>query len=154
MEKRGASSKSSLFLLEMIIAILFLAVAATVCMRLFVQARLTGAASENLARAVMVAQNITENLKAAPDPEEWLTGASGTDSPQPGELWEFRYDADWRLLAANDTESTPVFWLNVRQITAERGLWLAETTVCASNSAEPLFVLPCAVYLPPERRSP
>ncbi|MDR0434326.1 MAG: hypothetical protein LBH21_04580, partial [Gracilibacteraceae bacterium] len=103
MEKTGSSSKSSLFLLEMIIAILFLAITAAICMRLFVQAHTTGEASENLTRAVMTAQSLTENLKASLAPEEWLAAAPGVRTLQAGELWEFHYDADWRLLPPDET---------------------------------------------------
>ncbi|MDR1603570.1 MAG: hypothetical protein LBS10_02100 [Gracilibacteraceae bacterium] len=146
MEKRGASSKSSLFLMEMIIAILFLTVAAAVCMRLFVQAHVTGEASENLTRAVMAAQSVTENLKAAEEPEAWLTGAAGVRPLHPGELWEFGYDPDWRLLTEN--EAATAYWLRVRRLGGENGLWLAETAVYGPDSPEPIFFLPCAIYAP------
>ncbi|MDR1320408.1 MAG: hypothetical protein LBK56_03135 [Gracilibacteraceae bacterium] len=150
METPRASSKSSLFLLEMIIAILFLAVAAAVCMRLFAQAHTTGAESENLTRAVMTAQSLTENLKAAPAPEEWLTAAPGARTLRPGELWEFCYSADWGLLAAGDAETAPAFWLQVRETESGGGLWQAETAVYSRGGAEPFLTWPCAVYTAPE----
>ena len=44
-------SRSGLFLLELIIAILFFAVTSAVCVNLFVQAHLTSAESSNLTAA-------------------------------------------------------------------------------------------------------
>ncbi|MDR1962005.1 MAG: hypothetical protein LBQ16_06955 [Gracilibacteraceae bacterium] len=147
MTKSRSSSKSSLFLLEMIIAILFLAVASAVCMRLFVQAHVSGAASENLTRAVMVTQSLAENLRAAPAPEEWLSGAAGARATGPGE-WVFCYDEDWRLLAADDAE-TAAFWLTVRRVAERDGLWQAEVAVSRPDTVQ-LFAITCTVYATPQ----
>lgn len=53
-------SKSSLFLLELIIALLFFSLASTVCIRLFVKAHTITVHTRNLNYAVTQAQNLAE----------------------------------------------------------------------------------------------
>ena len=59
------SSRSGLFLLELMIVILFFAVTSAICMNLFVQAHLTSAAGSELTSAVREAQSVAELFKAA-----------------------------------------------------------------------------------------
>lgn len=53
-------SKSSLFLMEMIIALLFFALSSTVCIRLFVKSHILSTQTSNLNYAVTQAQNLAE----------------------------------------------------------------------------------------------
>lgn len=53
-------SKSSLFLMEMIIVILFFSLAASVCLQIFVKAHLYGRDTEELNTAVLLAENAGE----------------------------------------------------------------------------------------------
>lgn len=55
---------SSMFLIELIIAILFLSLCSAICIRLFVNARLAENNSYNITQAVTVAQNIAEVFEA------------------------------------------------------------------------------------------
>lgn len=57
--------------LELLLALLFFALSAAICLQLFVTAQKTGQDSRNLTRAVMAAQNAAECWKAAEgDPAE------------------------------------------------------------------------------------
>jgi len=59
---RGRSA-SSLFLIELIIAIGFFAVASAVCLQLFVRARLVSIQSADLSRATLAAQSAAEAFR-------------------------------------------------------------------------------------------
>ncbi len=54
------SSKSSLFLIELIIAILFFAMASAVCIQLFVKSHLLGQTTTDENHALLVCQNLSE----------------------------------------------------------------------------------------------
>lgn len=56
--------QSSMFLIELIIAILFLSLCSAICIRLFVNARLAENNSYNITQAVTAAQNIAEVFEA------------------------------------------------------------------------------------------
>ena len=61
-KQRG--SKLSLFLMELIVAILFFSLSAAVCVRLFVHAHLMAERTENLSSAVIWSQNLSESFTA------------------------------------------------------------------------------------------
>ena len=67
------SSKSALFLMELIIVIAFFALASAVCMRLFVHAHLVSKQSADLNMAVGAAQSAAECLRAADGDLERMT---------------------------------------------------------------------------------
>lgn len=53
-------SRSGLFLMELMFAILFFSLSSTVCIQLFVRAHLTAAQSSDTSRAVVLAQSLAE----------------------------------------------------------------------------------------------
>ena len=57
---RESNSKTSLFLMELIIAILFFSITGAVCVKLFVNAHITAQHSVDLTNAVMWVQNCSE----------------------------------------------------------------------------------------------
>ena len=61
-KQRG--SKLSLFLMELIVAILFFSLSAAVCVRLFTNAHLMAERTENLSNAVIWSQNLSETFTA------------------------------------------------------------------------------------------
>ena len=63
MDQRS-NSRLSLFLMELIIAIMFFSLSAAVCVRLFTTAHLIAERTENLSSAVMWSQNLTESFMA------------------------------------------------------------------------------------------
>lgn len=62
---RKTKSKSSLFLMELIIAILIFSLCAAVCMQVFAAAKKASNQSSELSHAVMCAQSVVETYKAA-----------------------------------------------------------------------------------------
>lgn len=62
--KRTPMRRSSLFLLECIIAILFFILAATVCVRLFAQSYQTSQESQDLTMAVQITSSYVEEFRA------------------------------------------------------------------------------------------
>lgn len=69
---QGTAKRSSLFLMELIVSILFFALASVVCVRLFVDARMQSRESADLNRAVLLCQNGAERFYSSgsiPQPE-------------------------------------------------------------------------------------
>ena len=60
-------NKSSLFLMELIVAIFFFAASAAVCISIFVGAHKTSSRSVDLSQAVFLAQSAAETVKASPE---------------------------------------------------------------------------------------
>ena len=68
--RRKSSSKSSLFLLEMMIAIIFFALAASVCIQAFGKVHLLGEKAHNLQMARSVAADAMEEMSMRDTPGE------------------------------------------------------------------------------------
>lgn len=95
MINRG-SSKSNLFLMELIILILFFSIASAICVRLFVSAHLDSLESAALNRAVLAAQSAVEVYKNADDPGEAFSAQLNAAAEGGG--FVVRYDAEWQPL--------------------------------------------------------
>lgn len=82
MASQGKSgSRSSLFLVELIITIFFFSLAGTVCVRLFLYAHKISSDSKVLTKAVSIAQNAAESFLAADgDPQQFAELLSMTFS--------------------------------------------------------------------------
>ena len=65
------SSKSGIFLMELILSILFFSIAAAVCVKLFVTAHRLSDQSVNLNHAVSMAESIAEAFYVMGMPENW-----------------------------------------------------------------------------------
>ena len=87
-------SASSLFLIELIVAIGFFAVASAVCLQLFVRARLVSIESADLSRATLAAQSAAEAYRGCDGDIKALAILLGEEE-QDGSLL-LRYDAEWR----------------------------------------------------------
>ena len=62
---RSTHSKSSLFLMELILVILFFSIAGAICVQIFVKAHLLSRSASELNRAVSLAQSAAAGLEAA-----------------------------------------------------------------------------------------
>ncbi|WRS26454.1 hypothetical protein U6B65_08860 [Oscillospiraceae bacterium MB08-C2-2] len=134
------SSKSGLFLVELIAAILFFAVACAVCTQLFVRAHLTSQRSGDLTHGVIAAQNAAECFKASPDdPEAVALLLGGRYQTESGEI-EVSYGRDWQALeqgSSGDEKYRMTVYLK-----AEPFLETAAITVWATDSPkEALYTL-------------
>lgn len=102
------ASKASLFLIELIILILFFAVAGGICVKLFVAAHLDSTSGENLSQAVLAVQSTAEAYKVAETEEQMLQYVPGAQMTEDG--FEILYDAAW-----NPTQAAQaVFQVRVR----------------------------------------
>jgi Tfp pilus assembly protein PilV len=98
------SAKSGLFLIEMIIAICFFALAAAVCTSLFVRAHLVSEETRQTNMAVLTAQSVVESFKAAGGT---VKGAAETFSAHPNDdsgrgSFTLYYDKGWQQTAGDD----------------------------------------------------
>lgn len=87
-------SKAGLFLIELIILILFFAVAGAICVRLFVAAHLDSTAGENLSQAMLASQSAAEAWKCSGAAEEAMTYLPGAAKTEAG--FDVLYDGQWR----------------------------------------------------------
>ena len=94
------TSKSSLFLIELIIVILFFSIASYVCISLFADARLTSIESNQLTMAVTYSQNAVEALRAVGEDDAELESLIGVKKNSDGNF-AAEYDKDWNLVGDN-----------------------------------------------------
>lgn len=90
---RRKASKTKLFLLEFIIIILFFSLAATVCVRIFVNAKMASAQSSRLTGAVLKAQEAAETFKAVDGDAGRL--AEELNGSMDGQNVVVFYDKEW-----------------------------------------------------------
>lgn len=93
MNRKGRARSSSLFLLELIIAILFFAIASAICVQIFVKSHLLSADASQLNHAVNVTSSAAQTIDHAVSMEEVnddLTAVFGDDS-------HIYYDANWTI---------------------------------------------------------
>lgn len=129
-------NKSTLVMIEHIVMLLVFALAATVCVRMFVLSENLSKKYEATDRAVLTAQNVAEVMKKY--------GAAGlserTGVMRTGEnTWVVFYDEDWEVT----DEERMNFVLKV-EVSEESGfLWRADVVV-STDAGEELFRLPVA----------
>ena len=138
MRQPRTHSGSSLFLMELILAILFFSVASAVCVQLFARAHTASEQSAALNRAVLAAESAAEAFKGAADLDEAarLTGAHARDA---------RYRLDI-LIHVPEGGGSAGGSLPGRP----GGLWEAEITVgrTAGGASEELYRLNARRYQP------
>lgn len=101
-----SNSKLSLFLMELIVAIMFFSLSAAICVRLFASAHILAEKTEDLSNAVIWSQNMAEaftgnngNLEkiAAMFPDAYLTTSPTDDTGREGQLMLF-LDENWEAV--------------------------------------------------------
>lgn len=112
--------RSSLFLLELMTAILLFCLCAGYCVRMFVRAHEVSTESAALTHAVRQCSNAAELFRSAADyrsafAEEYPDGVWTDDT-----TFEIRYDKDWRICSAEETN-----YLYMIQITIAPGAVVA-----------------------------
>lgn len=97
--------RSSLFLMELIIAILFFSLAAAVCVRFFVKSHTLEAQSMDLNHAVSSAASVAEIVRSQDEPLTVLTelfpGGEASET-----TYSIFYDKDWILCSADHAAYT------------------------------------------------
>lgn len=132
-------NRSNVLLLEILIAVLFFMLSATVLVRVFATARNLTVRSGVETRALAEAQNVAEALYAADDVEEALAGLDfasfhGTWSKDCG---------DYSLYVTGETQPTGAGELWLGEVSA---FYKLRNPDDARQADEELFALPCARY--------
>lgn len=103
--RRNLPSRSNLFLMELIITILFFALASALCMQFFVKAKELSLASEAKNHALILAKSTASDFTRAAGDKDTLLGlldASATDaSTQEENRLIGYYDKDWKSTDAD-----------------------------------------------------
>lgn len=133
-------SRSSLFLMEMIIAILFFSLASAVCIQLFAKSHLLSTQTVNRNHAVIWAENLAESyLSSEGDLDAMQELFSSSDQPEENML-RLRFNSSWDLCT---TDSAACFLADLTNTPAENtGIMKAEITVYEISSPEsPVYTL-------------
>ncbi len=118
-------SKSSLFLMELIISILFFALASTVCIRLFAKAHLLSKQTVNETEASTLAQNLAEVYIAADgDLQKMVDMMAQTSLDEPQSCVQQTFDEDWKPCNEN-----PVFAAKLQAFPEQDGLISADIII-------------------------
>ncbi len=134
------TSKSGLFLLEMLIIIVFFAATSAICVRLFVYSAQLSDRSSALTEAMVRAQSAAEAVKAAEGDETLLESLLHGDWEN-GVLRVF-YNQDFQALPDDEDAQ---YILTVEQDLDGSGL-LAATVTVAKENGETICTLPVGKY--------
>lgn len=107
MNRKGRAGASSLFLLELIIAILFFALASAVCVQIFVKSHLMSQQASQLNHAVNIASSAAQTIDSGSDMAEIndnLIAVFGEDS-------HIYYDDAWEICEKDDASFSMVILL-------------------------------------------
>lgn len=92
-------SKSTLFLMELIIAILFFALASTVCIRLFAKSHLLSKQTVNQNQMIIQVQNMADTFLAAEgNPEKMAEVLAKAVYSEAGTSFLQHFDKDWNIV--------------------------------------------------------
>ena len=97
-----SARRSSLFLLELMIAILMFSVASAWCVRLFVTARTVVSGTEEQNRALNLVSGYAEAFLASADFEAFLLEEGAEKEAAGNTLYRFFYDKDWNICGEED----------------------------------------------------
>ena len=142
-------SKSALFLMELILALLFFALASTVCIRLFSKAHLIRIQTINENHAVMHAQNLAETFLATEGDlaqmKLLLPYASETDSEK---RILMLFDSNWNACTSESAD----YFADLTAFPSQDGLITADITIAPyDSSGETIYTLTISHHIA-ERR--
>jgi len=124
-------SKTSLFLMEIVLMLLFFSLSAAVCMQVFAFAQTTADYSRNLSRASFEAQSVAECYKAVAGDLEQMARILDADMQKDNTVI-LCYDTDWNSCTLFEA----TFLLTAREVDG-----LGEITVQKNGEGSPLFTL-------------
>lgn len=146
------SSKSGLFLIEMIIAIAFFAIAAAVCTNLFVRSYLISEDTRRCNMAVLTAQSVVESFKASDGTRAGTSEAlaSSVDfNMNPGEPsggFSLCYNKDWQPTSEQDYNFRAEVIID--EEASPRSIAVNVITRHADGSESLLYTLEACKYIP------
>ncbi|QNM07090.1 hypothetical protein [Qiania dongpingensis] len=140
--------KSSIFLMELILALFFFSLASAVCMQLFAKSHLARTQTEELNYAIPLSesaaegfQSVSGDLKALAPlfPESRLNDA--------GDILSIFYDENWKPLGTESSIS-PVYTLTVSLKKDELPSSIVHASVQISKDSSSIYRLPVSVQIP------
>ncbi len=134
------SSKTKLFLIELIVVIFFFAVSSVVCVNLFARARLMSIESADTTNAMLRAQAAAETIRGSSDPrspglfDKAVANANG---------YTLYYDASWEDVSDSSAayRMDVVFSESARMIKAKITVLKGEKELFAINTARYLDIV-------------
>lgn len=131
----GRQSKSSLFLMEIVLAILFFSLASAICMQLFAKAHIISTNGSDVSTAVSYARSTAECFKETDGDLDEIKRLLGGEKEQ--DTLIISYDKDWNI---SQEENTP-YRMTVNVTKNEE---IAEANIVVEvvpSTGEPLYVL-------------
>jgi len=95
-------SKTSLFLMELVIVIMFFSVCAALCMQMFVKAHMIGIQTKELNHAVAISQGFAEVMRGTDGSLESILEYYPTAVTDNGTFFEVYYDRDFNTCDYSD----------------------------------------------------
>lgn len=140
------ASKSSLFLLELILSIFFFSIASGVCIQLFVKAHFLGVETKEINQATLWSQNVAEAFYASDDINE-IEVLFPFHQDAKKNSYVLYFDRDWNIM---DTSAVYALTFTVHEDSSYQyaDISITKNTVSlADNSSEELYQLPLKKYL-------
>lgn len=150
MNKR-MSSRSGLFLLELIISILFFSLASAVCIQLFVKAHLMDQNSRNLTNSIKLCENFAEIYTSVNGDITLLSSVYADAEISASENYELQtfcmyYDSDWESCSSSEAAYLLSADFSKRNCTA--GILYTATVHTSEPNTLPIYELTVTVYVP------
>ena len=142
--KKSSKSRSSLFLMELIVAILFFSLVSAVCLKLFTKSHTMGVQTSELNLAVSQAGNAAELLKSR-DGSMALLAAEYENATQEEHSLQIYYDKDFSPC----TESEAAYCMSVRAKSEEHAPGSTdyyEIELTRTESGDSIYHLPLTVH--------
>ena len=137
------SSKSSLFLMELIIAIVFFALASSVCLQLFVKSHLLSARTKELNTAVNLCTSAAEFIRQCEGSGEILQELMPQLTVSQEDSLLAYYDEKFQVCSQENAD----YLLKILLDTGET-MVSAQVSLTAEDSKEIIHELPVKVHLP------
>lgn len=140
-------SRSSLFLMELMIAILFFALAGTICIQLFVKSHLISKESVNQNHAVTHAQNLAEGYLGLDGDITALSGLFPLSQVDNDNMRiTLSFDKNWRAVSGDGAVYTAV--LRDNGYSPDTGLASADITVTDTSAGYEIYSLHIEHHIP------
>ncbi len=133
------SSKTKLFLIELIVVIFFFAISSVVCINLFARARLMSLSSSETTNAMLRAQAAAETIRGTNGDPRSSSGFSGAVANANG--YTLYYDENWAGVAG---AAEAAYRMNVTFAGSER---LVKATITVQKGDAELLKINTARYL-------
>lgn len=108
MKHTTSHSRSGIFLMEIIIAILFFSIVSALCLQAFVRSRALSKDANALNRSVAITESIAEMIKGADSPQNAIALIQETypNAASDSEVALLSYDENWEPCRASDKDCT------------------------------------------------